>query len=300
MTPQPSSLPASTAYAQLRERMQLQHPLLPKRLAQVASFALANPDDIALGTAASVAAAAGVQPSTLVRLAQALGYSGFTELQLLFRERLRERSPNYADRLAALRAHAGAGARSGALLEVFADAAARSAHALCERIDLMALERAVCLLAGARTLFLAGHRRSFAVVAYLSYVLAKLGIEHRLLASPTGTDLETVARAGARDAMLAFSFTPYAPDTLAETAAAHRAGLPVVAVTDSPVSPLVEGAREWLEVVEADVEGFRNQSATFALAMTLAVAIAERRGITNGGAGPPARRRSLRKTVSRP
>ena len=54
---------------------------LPKRIAQVAAYALDNPDEIAFGTAASIASSAGVQPSTLIRFAQHLGYDGFTSLQ---------------------------------------------------------------------------------------------------------------------------------------------------------------------------------------------------------------------------
>ncbi len=65
---------------------------LPRRLAQVAAHALDNPDEFAFGTAASVAAAAGVQPSTLVRFAQHFGFDGFSDLQRLFRNRLKERT----------------------------------------------------------------------------------------------------------------------------------------------------------------------------------------------------------------
>src|SRR3954453_16367306 len=68
---------------------------LPKRLAQVAVYALDNPDESAFGTAASVAGSAAVKPSTLVRFAQAFGYQGFSELQEVFRSRLRERVPSY-------------------------------------------------------------------------------------------------------------------------------------------------------------------------------------------------------------
>ena len=71
---------------------------LPKRLAQVAAFAMANPDEIALGTAASVAQGSDVQPSTVVRFAQALGFAGFSELQSVFRERLRDRAPSRSGR----------------------------------------------------------------------------------------------------------------------------------------------------------------------------------------------------------
>ncbi len=44
---------------------------LPKRLKQVAAFTLDHPEEVAFGTAASIAGAAHVQPSTLVRFAPA-------------------------------------------------------------------------------------------------------------------------------------------------------------------------------------------------------------------------------------
>ncbi len=47
---------------------------MPKRLTQVATYAVENPDEVAFGTVASIAVNADVQPSTLVRFSQALGY----------------------------------------------------------------------------------------------------------------------------------------------------------------------------------------------------------------------------------
>ena len=52
---------------------------LPKRLSQVGKYALDHPDEIAFGTTASIASAANVQPSTLVRFAHQFGYTGFSE-----------------------------------------------------------------------------------------------------------------------------------------------------------------------------------------------------------------------------
>jgi len=51
----------------------------------------------------------------------------------------------------------------------------------------------------------------------------------------------------------------------------------VVSVTDSPFSPLAQLAGCWLEASEANFEGFRSMAATLTLAMTLTVAIAEKR-----------------------
>jgi hypothetical protein len=75
----------------------------PKRLTQIASFALENPDEIAFGTVSSIAEQAEVQPSALVRFAQALGYQGFSDMQEIFRSRLRDRILNYDERLQQLR-----------------------------------------------------------------------------------------------------------------------------------------------------------------------------------------------------
>ena len=81
-------------------------PHLPKRLRQAArAHALEHPDAFALGTRA-LARSAEVQASTLVRFAQTLGFAGFSELQELFRSRLRNRWPDYSERLRALQQNA--------------------------------------------------------------------------------------------------------------------------------------------------------------------------------------------------
>ena len=65
---------------------------------------------MALDTVARWRRGAGVQPSALVRFAQALGYDGFSGLQRVFRGRLVERSNhspglrNYRERIEAFRA----------------------------------------------------------------------------------------------------------------------------------------------------------------------------------------------------
>ncbi|TGR72865.1 MurR/RpiR family transcriptional regulator, partial [Mesorhizobium sp. M2D.F.Ca.ET.223.01.1.1] len=48
-----------------------------------------HPSEVALGTIAQVADQAGVQPSTLVRFAQIFGYSGFSDFQALFKDRMK-------------------------------------------------------------------------------------------------------------------------------------------------------------------------------------------------------------------
>lgn len=262
----------------LKQRLVEIEPELPKRLKQTAAFALQHPDEIALGTASGVARRAHVQASTLVRFAQALGFAGFTELQGIFRTHLRNRWPEYPERLKAL--HARASDHPGdpmSLLMGFTESAQRSVAALRAEIDGEALAAAVETLAEARVLFLLAQRRSFCVAHYLAYAFAQLGAPALLVDDVGGLGREQIQAAGPDDAALAISFAPYSPTTLALTEAARARKAKIVAITDSALSPLAALADRRLEVAERDFGAFRSLGATFCLAMTLAVAVAERR-----------------------
>jgi DNA-binding MurR/RpiR family transcriptional regulator len=248
---------------------------LPKRIAQIAAYALDNPDDIAFGTAASIAGSAGVQPSTLIRFAQQFGFDGFTSLQSVFRERLRERNSSYDERLAALRTKAGPRHRS--IFDGFVAAAIGSLDAVSHAIDEAQLEQAIAILAKAETIHILARRRSYPVACYIAYALAKLEIRNQLIESAAGLDAEMLDFAKPADAAIVISFAPYVPATIAQARALSERGVPVVAITDSAFSPLAQFSKVWFEVAEADFAGFRSLSATMALAMALSVGAAEKR-----------------------
>lgn len=260
----------------LRARILEKREELPKRIAQIAAFSLDNPDEIAFGTAASIAASAGVQPSTLIRFAQHLGFDGFTSLQAVFRERLRERNSSYEERLKALRGGAEQ-TKGGAIMRGFIAAASRSLESISRSLDDDGFERAVAKLARAETIYLLARRRAYPIASYMAYALGKLKIPYQLVESASGLEPEMISFATPRDAVIAVSFSPYAAATIDNARQLSDQGVPVVAITDSSFSPLAQSATEWFEVAEADCAGFRSLSASMALAMALTVAVAERR-----------------------
>jgi len=252
---------------------------LPKRIAQVAAYALDNPDEIAFGTAASIASSAGVQPSTLIRFAQHLGYDGFTSLQQVFRERLRERTTSYEERLTVVRGDADDGTSNRRIVDGFLAAASKSIDVMSRNLDDETLDRAIDLLNGAETIYILARRRSYPVASYIAYALGKLGVRSQLIESASGLSPEIISFATPKDAVIAISFSPYASATVEEARVLSANGVPVVAITDSAFSPLAQFARVWFEVAEADFGGFRSLAATMALAMGLTVGVAElRRG----------------------
>jgi DNA-binding MurR/RpiR family transcriptional regulator len=264
-------------YESLRALILDRRHTLPKRIAQVAAYALDNPDEIAFGTAASIAASAGVQPSTLIRFAQHLGFAGFTSLQSVFRERLRERNSSYEERLSGIRAAGNDGTTNRGILIGFLAASESSLATIARTVNDDTLDRAVALLAEAETIYILARRRSYPVASYIAYALGKLKVRSQIVDSPSGLNPELISFATPRDAALAVSFSPYAPATIEETRLLSEQGVPVVAITDSAFSPLAQFADIWFEVAEADYGGFRSLSATMALSMTLSVGVAELR-----------------------
>jgi DNA-binding MurR/RpiR family transcriptional regulator len=264
-------------YESLRSLLLSRREAMPKRLKQLAAFAVEHPEEVAFGTVAGIAEHAGVQPSTLVRFAKSLGYDGFSHLQQVFRDRLRERFPDYRERLGGLRDQEGHHIHAASLLEGFAGAAAVSLERMRESVRPEELSRAIETLAKADTIYLLAARRVFPVAAYCAYAFGKLGVRAILIDHIAQLGPEQMATATERDAVLAISFTPYAPITADLAAVAARRDIPVVAITDSAFSPLVTSADVWLEVAEADFSAFRSLSASFALAMALAVGTAEKR-----------------------
>lgn len=247
---------------------------LPKRLRQCADYIGANLDRIAVSTVAELAAGADVPPSALMRFCQIMGYSGFSEMQRLFREAYSAGFPDYGTRLLNLKEN-GAGTPA-ALLAEFIAAGRQSLEALAQSADEAAIAEAVALLSQAHTIHVIGLRRAFPVATYLAYVFEKMSVPAMLHDGVGKLDHRHAIREG--DAVLAVTFAPYSDETLSLADDAAARGLPVVAITDRLSSPLARASQAVLIVPEVDFGAFRSLSATIAMALALAVAIGSARG----------------------
>lgn len=242
---------------------------LPKRLKQCADYVAANKDRIAVSTVAEMAEGAGVQPSAFMRFCQIMGFSGFSEMQKLFRESFVGGWPDYSTRLQHLREKA-EGSPS-ALLAEFVEAGRLSLENLVKTVDPQAMEVAVKQLSEARMIHIIGLRRSFPVASYMAYAFEKMGVPAMLHSVVGRLDNHHAIQAG--DALLAVTFSPYSAETLDLVEQVRARGVPVVAVTDTVVSPLRRMGATLLSVSEVDFGAFRSLSATLCLAITLSVAV---------------------------
>lgn len=264
---------APASVDEFRERLTEITPDLPRRLRQCADYIAAHSDRIAVSTVAELAAGADVPPSALMRFCQIIGFSGFSEMQKLFREAYAPGWPDYSTRLKNLK-EGGAGSPA-ALLAEFIEAGRLSLESLAKTVDEAALADAVQLLSKAETIHVVGFRRAFPVAAYLVYVFEKMSVPAMLHDGVGKLDHRFALRPG--DAVLAITFAPYSEETLTLAQDARDRGLPVVGLTDRVTSPLARTSSAIITVPEVDFGAFRSLSATIALALSLAVAIGSAR-----------------------
>lgn len=269
---------APLTYEQLITAIAERHGTMSKRFQQIARFVVQNPNDVALESVKTISATAGVQPSTLVRFAQSFDYAGFSDMQRVFQSRLLTAAPSFTDRINALKKELGgqAGEPHQASLRdlVIGDMAALQ-H-LLESTSEESLERAAALLSEARTVYVIGQLRAYPVANYLRYVLTHLRRDVRLLDGAGGLAAEQAELMAPDCVLLAVSFRYYAREVVDIVEAAAGRDIPIVAITDSQLSPLAKHATVTFEVPEGEFNFSRSLAAPMCLAQALVIGMAER------------------------
>ncbi|KYG20280.1 transcriptional regulator [Bradyrhizobium sp. AT1] len=264
------------SYDELRGAIAQRHRALSGRLQQIAEFVLDHPTDVALGTVAEVAQRSGVPPSAIVRFAHALGFGGFTEMQQVFRSRLVAGvAPSYKARLARMKSEEKSvlGRQPAAVLSRFVSEAQSSLVTLSQSVHARELDAATAILAKARDIYLLGLGGSFPVATHLAYVLRKLGRRVVLLDGTGGSIHEQSHAATGEDALVAISFRNYYPDTARLFPELVARGVPTISITDSLLSPIVEGARVVFEIQDMPEPALRTLVAPMCLVQAMAIGL---------------------------
>jgi len=149
-----------------------------------------------------------------------------------------------------------------------------------------ALVAATDLMEAADTIYLIGQLRSAPVVELLRYILTMLGKRTVLLDSSGGLATHIARTMRKNDLLIAISFRFYATEVVTVTEEAGARGVPIVAISDSTLSPLAKTAKVLFAVPEHEYTFSRSLAAPMCLAQALAIALAARlqKGVQDGTA----------------
>lgn len=266
-----------TPVDQFIARITAEYETLSKQLKVIAKYVEQHRDHIGIEGIQQLAANCQVQPSAVVRFAKHFGFSGFSEMQLVFREGLtRQLAPsrNYRARIRDI-IDSGAGSLSSVeIAREFLAGSQAAMHELEANLDEATFKKAVDMLRKTDCIWIAASRRSFPIAVYLDYALQHTDKRVCLMSALGNMHLGQMRSVRTGDVMLAISFAPYAEETLAAVALAQERGARVIAITDSRMSPLAKDAEAVLIVQDNSTFGFRALTSTMGLAQSLFISLA--------------------------
>lgn len=243
---------------------------MPPLLKVAARYVLDHPKDIALMSMREQAGSAGVSHTTMMRLARWLGMESYEEMRALYAEALRQP----AGEPGAKRAQ---GDQVGyAAVSRVSDTLAAQVAALGEYGNATQLAAAADVLAQAGRIYALGLRREYAVALHFAHTLMAARDRITLVDAAGGTGGDMLGKAAPGDAMLVVGLAPYARATVDLARHASRRGLSIVAITDSPVSPLARLARESIIVTSRSNSFFCSIAPALAAAEIVAALLADR------------------------
>ncbi len=262
----------------------------------IAKFIDQNTHRIALLKIHELAAECQVQPSAVVRFAKRFEFSGYSDLQRIFKAHASQsNSPRleYQKRITSWAKKARTELTSAQVAQSFIQGCEIGLHELIANIDTDALSAAIDGLKQAETVWVVAMSRSFAVGAYLIYGLQKLQKNTHWLTGMGGMNESSMSRAKKGDWLIAVGFTPYAQETLTVVEHAVAKKMNILAITDSNVSPLAQAAKVTLLTQEHSTFNFRSLSNSICIAQSLIVGMTHTQ--TTGQKKPP---KSSKKAIS--
>ena len=260
---------ATNIYALIEERM----PTFSKGQRRIANAILTDYDKTAYMTAAKLGQAVGVSESTVVRFATELGFEGYPEFQHAVQELVRTKlTPN--QRIEVSSARMGGANQFARIME---DEVGRIRYT-AENLDHAAFSGAVDAINQAKKVYIMGVRSTSSIASFLHLNLSMICKDVCLVHARSSSEIfEQILDIGEGDVLFAISFPRYSARVEKAVRYAISRGAVVIALTDSPLSPIAQGAHYLLEAQSDMVSYVDSLVAPLAVVNALLAAVASKR-----------------------
>ena len=251
---------------------------LSRRLQQVAQHLLDHPDDMALETLAVVAKRIGVQPSTIVRFAQTMGFEGASSIQRLYRANLLsgKHALGYRERIRDFKKKSSTADSNSPrqLVNELIEGNILSLEHFRNSVSTASLTKTVKIIDRAPHVYLAGFGRSYSVSAYISYALQRLQKRAHLVSGGGGASRYEIRQAARGDALIAIGYEPYSKEIAEVLRVAREAKLKIIGISDSLVSPICVDSHVSFVVADPEIRDFRSLATSMLLAQAIVLSYA--------------------------
>jgi DNA-binding MurR/RpiR family transcriptional regulator len=256
----------------VRESILVTFDSLPPKQRKLARFILDSEEVVAFASADELAERVGTSAATVVRFARSIGYDGYPALQ----DAVRSHFPQFRTAAEKMAERVANGGLWDGLKDQVAQVSIDNVRQTIDRARPEEVDRIAEVLCQADRIriFAGGISSSAAVLA--EYAFSMLGFSARAFTDAGIRPVLEFSHLGKHDVVIAISIWRYIRHTVEVARAAHAAGLPCIALTDSAVAPITRYASH---VLVADIEGAahgRSLGGIVALIDLLSAAIASR------------------------
>ena len=221
----------------------------------IAKYIEEHYDKVAFMTASKLGATVGVSESTVVRFATEIGYSGYPALQQAMQEMIRNRMTS-VQRLEMTSTNIPLDRLLDSSMDQDIDIIRRTK----ESISHEEFYRAADALVKVKKVYIIGAGSSLAIATFLSYYFSLVFDSVQLISATSEAQiLQQMVHIGEGDALVGISFPRYSKKAVKALKYALKCapdrGAPVVAITDSTLSPLTKYAEHVL-LAKSDMVSF--------------------------------------------
>ena len=217
----------------LISHIQSQYTRFSKGQKLIAQYILKNYDKVAFMTACKLGEAVGVSESTVVRFANALGYSGYPKLQDALQEVIKNKLTT-VQRVDMVKEFND----DSAILKKIVKSDMDNIKDTLEEIDEKAFEEAANRILKAKRIYIVGMRSSFTIAQYLGFYLGIILDSVHVIRTDMGDAFEQVVKINEDDVLIAISFPRYSKKSYQIVSYAKEKGAHIVSLSDSPFAPV--------------------------------------------------------------
>ncbi|TFH00511.1 MAG: MurR/RpiR family transcriptional regulator [Calditrichales bacterium] len=225
-------------YEKLKHRIQHAYNDLPRNQQNVADFILENFDRIPFQGIQSISKSTSASVATIVRFAQRIGFSGFSEL----REQIAETLQNHIENKEIFVLSQDS-SLSGDILTSVAKQDISNINETLAALERTQFDSAVDLILNASRVFTMGLGISNLMSQILAYQLNQIGYQAQAFRHDCTYFTEQVVFLQPKDILIGFSFPPYSKETIKAAEAAAADNIPVISITNRSTSPITNFSR---------------------------------------------------------
>ena len=215
-------------------RISEQYNKMSKGHKAIANFIFEHYDQAVFMTAAKLGETLGISESTVVRFADRVGYTGYPEFQRALEECVKSKLGS----IQKMNAKYGKSTQSEVLASVIAADIEKLQHTI-DNLDPAAFESAVETILAADTIYIMGLRSNEPLAEFLHFYLNMIrGGVVLLRTTSVSETFEQMIRINEKDCFIGISSPRYSMRTLKAMEFASDRNAKVIAVTDSPHSPM--------------------------------------------------------------